>query len=724
MGRHDMLSITGLWHRASVVAHGSFLVGALFAFMSPSSLAASSVTLAWDSSPDANVIANYNVYYGVASATYTNVAAAGTNLTISISNLVEGATYYFVATAVDTFGLESDYSNEVSYTNLPSPNIVLTSPVNNATFGAPATINLAASVSANARTITSVRFYNGTALLGTDTTAPYTFTWSSVPAGNYSLTAQVVYDSGSTVASTAANVLVASLRDSPPTISAIPNQTTTENSPTAAIPFTIGDPDTAVSNLTVYAMSAGDSLVPTNSIVFGGSNSNLTVTLTPVSGATGTVAITIFVSDGSLFTNTTFQLAVQATPPASQSTLAIDGDGTISSGLDAQTLTPGQVYTVTAVPAAGQEFAGWTGSINSSDPRLTFVMQTNLMLTAKFTPRKSASTAAAGGGASSTYNGLFFQEDAIRLASAGSLTLSVTPRGKYSGRVLLGTKRYSFSGLLDTTQNSATNIIARHDGPALTLGFQIAGSQADQISGHLSDGTWTALLSGDLAVFGKAGGAPFAGDYTLVIPGYDTNSTLPAGDSFGTLKVNSKGQVKLVGTLADGTKVSQSASLSRAGYWPLHIPLYTGGGMLMSWLTFASPTNDLSGNVTWIKQAGGKSKYYLAGFTTQCDALGSKYVRADPVLNLPTACLTFSGGGLASCITNSITIGAGSKVVTPGKQLKLSFSASTGTFKGTYLDPAGGKPLTFSGAVFQKLNAAYGVLFGTGDQTSEVTLTP
>jgi hypothetical protein len=71
-----------------------------------------SVTLAWDPSPGANAIANYNVYYGVASATYTNVVAAGTNTTVSISNLVNATTYYFATTAVDTSGLESDYSSE------------------------------------------------------------------------------------------------------------------------------------------------------------------------------------------------------------------------------------------------------------------------------------------------------------------------------------------------------------------------------------------------------------------------------------------------------------------------------------------------------------------------------------------------------------------------------------------------------------------------------------
>jgi hypothetical protein len=80
--------------------------------LSASNVPPQSVTLAWDPSPGTNAIANYNLYYGIASATYTNVVAAGTNTTVSISNLVAGATYYFAATAVDTSGLESDYSSE------------------------------------------------------------------------------------------------------------------------------------------------------------------------------------------------------------------------------------------------------------------------------------------------------------------------------------------------------------------------------------------------------------------------------------------------------------------------------------------------------------------------------------------------------------------------------------------------------------------------------------
>lgn len=77
--------------------------------------AAQSVTLAWDSSPDPTVV-GYNIYSGVASGTYTNRVDAGNATTGNISNLVEGTTYFFAVTAYDASGLESDFSNEISFT--------------------------------------------------------------------------------------------------------------------------------------------------------------------------------------------------------------------------------------------------------------------------------------------------------------------------------------------------------------------------------------------------------------------------------------------------------------------------------------------------------------------------------------------------------------------------------------------------------------------------------
>ena len=91
--------------RVRRVALTALLWCAFCVLTSLASLAAGTVTLAWDPSPGTNIIANYNLYYGAASGTYTSSVSAGTATTVSISNLVEGTTYYFAATAVDTAGL-------------------------------------------------------------------------------------------------------------------------------------------------------------------------------------------------------------------------------------------------------------------------------------------------------------------------------------------------------------------------------------------------------------------------------------------------------------------------------------------------------------------------------------------------------------------------------------------------------------------------------------------
>jgi Bacterial Ig domain/Fibronectin type III domain len=172
----------------------------------------SSVTLAWDPSPD-SAIAGYRLYEGVASQTYSNVIDVGNATTVTVSNLVSGVTYFFAVSAYDTNGQESELSAEVSYTvsgplnNVPT--IALTSPADGAVYAAPATINLTASVTANGHTITQVQFYSGATLLGAVASARDSFAWNNVSAGTYSLSAKAVYDSDSTVDSPVANVTVA-----------------------------------------------------------------------------------------------------------------------------------------------------------------------------------------------------------------------------------------------------------------------------------------------------------------------------------------------------------------------------------------------------------------------------------------------------------------------------------------------------------------------------------
>lgn len=82
-----------------------------------------------------------------------------------------------------------------------APQVSITSPTATTTLLKPAKVIISANVTDDG-SIYKVEFYNGTALLGTVTKAPYTFTWSNVDMGTYTITAKA-YDNGklSTVSS-------------------------------------------------------------------------------------------------------------------------------------------------------------------------------------------------------------------------------------------------------------------------------------------------------------------------------------------------------------------------------------------------------------------------------------------------------------------------------------------------------------------------------------------
>ena len=89
-----------------------------------------SVTLVWNANTDPNV-AGCNVYYGVASGSYTNMINVGNVTNATISGLVAGVTYYFAATAYDSAGAQSGYSAEVSHmvtTTTPSQMLIRSAP--------------------------------------------------------------------------------------------------------------------------------------------------------------------------------------------------------------------------------------------------------------------------------------------------------------------------------------------------------------------------------------------------------------------------------------------------------------------------------------------------------------------------------------------------------------------------------------------------------------------
>ena len=94
-----------------------------------------------------------------------------------------------------------------SKANLP-PVVSITSPVNNATYPAPASLTVSATATDSDGIITKVDFFNGSTLLGTDTSSPWSFNWSGIPVGTYTITAKATDDDGAVTTSSAVKITV------------------------------------------------------------------------------------------------------------------------------------------------------------------------------------------------------------------------------------------------------------------------------------------------------------------------------------------------------------------------------------------------------------------------------------------------------------------------------------------------------------------------------------
>jgi sugar lactone lactonase YvrE/regulation of enolase protein 1 (concanavalin A-like superfamily) len=89
------------------------------------------------------------------------------------------------------------------------PTVTITAPADAASFSAPGSIGLSATASpGTGAAVKQVEYYAGSTLIGSASAAPYTVTWSNVPAGSYALTAKVTDSLGQTATSPAVSITV------------------------------------------------------------------------------------------------------------------------------------------------------------------------------------------------------------------------------------------------------------------------------------------------------------------------------------------------------------------------------------------------------------------------------------------------------------------------------------------------------------------------------------
>jgi hypothetical protein len=134
---------------------------------------------------------------------------------------VGAGTYTISAKATDNSGATANSSAVTISVRPPNvlPIVSITAPINNATFTSGSTITITASATDADGSVSKVEFFNGTTKLGEDTSSPYSYSWVSVPVGNYQLSAKATDNIGAIASSSSIVVIVTTPGNTPPTVS-------------------------------------------------------------------------------------------------------------------------------------------------------------------------------------------------------------------------------------------------------------------------------------------------------------------------------------------------------------------------------------------------------------------------------------------------------------------------------------------------------------------------
>jgi ferredoxin-NADP reductase len=222
------------------------------------------------------------------------------------------------------------------------PTTSITSPANNTTYSiAPANVTINATATDSDGTISKVEFYRGTTKLGEDATSPYSFLWSSAPAGTYSLTVKAIDNLGGITTSSAISIKVGNALPTS-SITSPANNTTIETAPaTITINATASDSDGSIKKVEFFqgTIKLGEDLTSPYSYTWSGvvaGTYSLTVKATDNLDAVGSASAIVKVIVGNKLPVASITSPVNnftyATTPANITinATASDADGTIS----------------------------------------------------------------------------------------------------------------------------------------------------------------------------------------------------------------------------------------------------------------------------------------------------------------------------------------------------------------------------------------------------------
>ncbi|NRQ37449.1 cellulose 1,4-beta-cellobiosidase [Nonomuraea sp. NN258] len=201
-----------------------------------------------------------------------------------------------------------------------APTVGLTAPTAGQTFTAPATVPITADAADSDGTVAKVDFYQGSTLLGTDTAAPYAYSWQNVAAGSYSITAKATDNAGASTTSAPVGITV--IADTGPTLVVSPLSLAVAEKGSASFGVKLSKAPTADVTVTT-ARTSGDADLSVSS---GGS-----LTFTPSNWDTAR-NVTLAAADDADTTSGAAEFTVSATGYPSVKVDATEADDDLPGG--------------------------------------------------------------------------------------------------------------------------------------------------------------------------------------------------------------------------------------------------------------------------------------------------------------------------------------------------------------------------------------------------------
>lgn len=168
---------------------------------------ASTVQLQWDTNTEPD-LAGYKVYHNIASSPLAGTVPLDVSLqtTATISGLDPDTDYSFAVTSYNTAGVESSFSNILTFAEQTPPTITITTPADSASVSGIVSISVTAADNVG---VTKVEFYVNGVLKSSDTVSPYVYSWdtTSLAAGMYTLLVKA-YDAAGNVSQSSRTVSV------------------------------------------------------------------------------------------------------------------------------------------------------------------------------------------------------------------------------------------------------------------------------------------------------------------------------------------------------------------------------------------------------------------------------------------------------------------------------------------------------------------------------------